>query len=199
MLDEVRQRGPLAGGDLPERDGIACGLEHSWFGTVGRAVLEAHFGRGTLAVADRRADFTRVYDLSERIIPDEHLAEVVAREDAQRELLRVAARGHGIGTAQDLADYFRMQVRDARPRLAELVESGELARSSRRGMAAARLSRPGRASMPARDRRREPVVAVRPGHLVPSASGPIVRLRLPRRDLRAAGETALGLLMFCRS
>ena len=52
-------------------------LDHSWFGTVGRAVLEAHFGRGTLAVADRRPDFTRVYDLAERIVPAEHLAKAI--------------------------------------------------------------------------------------------------------------------------
>ena len=38
----------------------------------------------------------------------------------------MAARGHGIGTANDLADYFRMFIRDARPRLRELVESGDL-------------------------------------------------------------------------
>ena len=131
VLDQVRQRGPLAGSDLPEREGISRrreipSLEHSWFGTVARAVLEAHFGRGTLAVADRRPDFTRVYDLSERIIPMEHTEKDIAREDAQRGLLLLAARGHGIGTAQDLADYFRMPVREARPRLGELVHSGLL-------------------------------------------------------------------------
>jgi uncharacterized protein len=40
--------------------------------------------------------------------------------------LRLAARAHGIGTADDLADYYRMPVRDARPRLAELVDAGDL-------------------------------------------------------------------------
>src|SRR5262249_42121379 len=33
---------------------------------------------------------------------------------------------HGVGTAADLADYYRMPVREARPRLAELVEEGAL-------------------------------------------------------------------------
>jgi uncharacterized protein YcaQ len=50
----------------------------------------------------------------------------VEREEAQRQLLVQAARAQGVGTAADLADYFRMQVRDARPRLAELVASGAL-------------------------------------------------------------------------
>jgi uncharacterized protein YcaQ len=101
-------------------------LEHSWFGSVARAMLEAHFGRGALAVADRRPDFARAYDLAERVIAPEHRGRTVERDEAQRELLRRAARAHGVGTAADLADYFRMPVREARPRLAELVSSGEL-------------------------------------------------------------------------
>ena len=48
------------------------------------------------------------------------------REEAQRQLLLQGARAHGVGTAADLADYFRMPVNDARPRLAELVASGAL-------------------------------------------------------------------------
>lgn len=47
-------------------------------------------------------------------------------QDAERKLLRTAARACGIATAGDLADYWRMPARDAKPRLAELVEAGEL-------------------------------------------------------------------------
>ncbi|HEX2164658.1 MAG TPA: crosslink repair DNA glycosylase YcaQ family protein, partial [Thermoanaerobaculia bacterium] len=45
---------------------------------------------------------------------------------AERELLRRAARAAGVGTAADLADWFRMPVAAARPRLDELVAAGEL-------------------------------------------------------------------------
>jgi uncharacterized protein YcaQ len=41
-------------------------------------------------------------------------------------LLRLAARAHGVGTAGDLADYYRMPIGQARPRLAELVAAREL-------------------------------------------------------------------------
>jgi uncharacterized protein YcaQ len=90
-------------------------------------VLEAHFGRGILAIARRRPDFARLYDLAERVLPAEHHRREVGREASQRELLRLAARAHGIGTASDLADYYRMPVREARPRVAELVSAGDLA------------------------------------------------------------------------
>jgi len=63
---------------------------------------------------------------AERVIPAEHYSRQVKREEAQRELLRLAARSHGVGTASDLADYYRMPVREARPRINELVESAHL-------------------------------------------------------------------------
>jgi uncharacterized protein YcaQ len=130
VLDQVRLRGPLAADDLHRPDGIELDLRKtvpgSWFRSTPRAVLEAHFGRGRLAIADRRDDFSRVYDLAERVIPEDHHGRSIGCEDAQRELLRLAARSHGIGTAADLADYYRMPVAQARPRIAELVSSGEL-------------------------------------------------------------------------
>jgi hypothetical protein len=88
--------------------------------------LEAHFGRGRLAVADRLANFQRVYDLADPIVPVEVRTCRIGRADAERALLEEAARSHGVGTASDLADYYRMPVREARPRLMELVEAGTL-------------------------------------------------------------------------
>jgi hypothetical protein len=89
-------------------------------------VLEAHFLRGTLAAAGRRPDFSRLYDLAERLIPAEHRSRRVEYDEARRALLLQAARAHAVGAAKDLADYFRMPVGDARPRFSELVESGQL-------------------------------------------------------------------------
>jgi uncharacterized protein YcaQ len=126
VLKEVRGRGALTADDIAGPDGLPHRIEGAWHASVSRAVLEAHFGRGLLAVAARRPNFARVYDLSERVLPAEHHRRRVGRQDAQRELLRLAARAHGVGTAADLADYYRMKVPEARPRLAELVTAGEL-------------------------------------------------------------------------
>jgi uncharacterized protein YcaQ len=125
-LNEVRERGPLGADHLPAPDGTSGRLPGAWIGTVQRAVLEALFGQGALAVAERRANFSRTYDLAERVIPAEHHGRKVDREEAQRELLRLAVRSHGVGTAADLADYYRMPIREARLRIAELVEAGDL-------------------------------------------------------------------------
>jgi hypothetical protein len=126
VLEEVRARGPLEASDLAHPEGVARRLDQDWFCTVPRAVLEAHFGRGLLAVANRRDSFARVYDLAERVVPAEHLHREMGPAEARRELVRIAARAHGVGTVADLADYFRMPVRDARQPVAELVAAGEL-------------------------------------------------------------------------
>lgn len=126
VLELVRERGPIAAGELPAPESGARSIPGSWFRSVPRAVLEAYFGRGHLAIADRLPDFTRVYDLAERVVPAEHLTRRIDRSEAQRALLLKAAKAHGVATANDLADYYRMPVREAAPRLAELAEGGAL-------------------------------------------------------------------------
>jgi uncharacterized protein YcaQ len=126
VLEEVARRGPLAADELPPPEGAPRRIPGSWIGTVTRGILEAHFLRGHLAAAGRRSDFSRLYDLSERLIPAEHHSRHVEHDDGRRALLLMAARAHAVGTAKDLADYFRMPVGDAKPRLRELVEAGQL-------------------------------------------------------------------------
>src|ERR1019366_9393946 len=123
---QVRERGPLTAADLPAPEGVERRVAEAWFGTVPRVVLEALFAGGRLGVAERRPNFARAYDLAERLIPDSHRERILEPADANRELIRMAARAYGIATAEDLADYYRMPMRDARPRIAELVDAGEL-------------------------------------------------------------------------
>ncbi|MEO8026158.1 MAG: crosslink repair DNA glycosylase YcaQ family protein, partial [Bryobacteraceae bacterium] len=126
ILDHVRTRGPLSADQLPPPEGHGRRLQDSWIGTIPRAVLEAHFGRGLLAVAGRRTNMARIFDLAERVVAGKHHGRVLEREYEQRELIRLASRAHGIGTAADLGDYYRLNIGDARRRVAELASAGEL-------------------------------------------------------------------------
>lgn len=126
VLEVVRDHGPVLPNDLPEPDGGPHRLEHAWFGTARKAVLEHHFGRGRLAIADRLSNFARVYDLVERIVPAEHREVELERPEQHRRLLLRAARAQGVATGSDLADYLRLPVAQVRPRLAELVARGDL-------------------------------------------------------------------------
>jgi hypothetical protein len=124
VLEEVGAHGPLAASALSDprpRQG-------EWWGrrSVGRQALEWLFSTGQLA-AWRTERFERVYDLPDRVIPPKILASPTpSREEAHRALLTMAARALGVATVADLADYFRIKPAEARLRVAELVESGEL-------------------------------------------------------------------------
>jgi uncharacterized protein len=123
VLAEVTDRGPIAASEL-SRGGRSRGSWWAW--SDGKAALEWLFWVGRVTTAARRR-FERVYDLPERVLPESVLAAAIPTEDdAQRALLRHAARALGVATARDLRDYFRLDVADTRPRLAELVEAGEL-------------------------------------------------------------------------
>jgi uncharacterized protein len=123
VRSEIERRGPLRPADLREQP--RGPRTEMWDWDDEKRALEWLFWAGEVAV--RRRSFQRYYDLAERVLPAAVLAAPTPSDaDAHRELLRIAARSHGVGTAADLADYFRLKLSAARPRLAELVEAGDL-------------------------------------------------------------------------
>lgn len=126
VLEQVRERGPLAAEDIETPAHVPAKIENSWYSSSARGVLEAYFGQGLLAVRGRRANFARVYDLAERLIQPDLLHRCVPEGEARRELLLQAGAALGVATAADLADYFRMYVTDAKPVIEELVSDGLL-------------------------------------------------------------------------
>jgi hypothetical protein len=124
VLDEVATDGPLSVKELTD-PGQRTG---PWWGmSKGKIALEWLYVSGRLAIRERTHTFVTVYDLPDRVIrPDVLAAPAVDDDEAKRQLLLLGARSHGIGTAADIADYFRLAMPVARPLLAELVETGRL-------------------------------------------------------------------------
>jgi uncharacterized protein YcaQ len=128
FIDEVRrqlrQRGPLAASDLE----AGTAKRGPWWGwSDAKYAMEWLFFAGEVTTATRRGAFERVYDLTERVLPAAVLALPTPEPaEAQRTLVRMAARAMGVATAGDLRDYFRLPVADFKARLAELCEAGEL-------------------------------------------------------------------------
>jgi uncharacterized protein YcaQ len=124
VLAEVTERGPISSSELSD-GGTKSGPWWGW--SKGKTALEWLFWAGDLTSAGRGPNFERRYDLSERVLPASVLdAPTPSTEEAHRQLLLRAAKHHGVGTARDLADYFRIKIPVARPRLHELVEDGSL-------------------------------------------------------------------------
>jgi uncharacterized protein YcaQ len=121
---EIADRGPLAASEL-SNGGVKRGAWWGW--NDGKLAVEWLFYAGIVTTATRRGAFERVYDLTERVLPAAVQAlPTPSAEEAQRELLRRSARALGVATAAELRDYFRLPVDDAKERLSELVEAGEL-------------------------------------------------------------------------
>jgi uncharacterized protein len=121
----VDEQGPIRASEtgIP-RPARAQGAMWNWHD--GKVALEYLFWAGRVTAA-RRINFERHYDLPERVLPAAVLAvPTPSVEDAQRELVRVAARAYGVATEPDLGDYFRLPRADSKARVAELVDAGEL-------------------------------------------------------------------------
>ena len=123
VLEQVRERGPIRVSDLDDQGGRTG----PWWGlSKGKMALEYLFAKGDVGVHGRH-NFSRYYDLPERFVPAEHLnAPELGEHDANRALILLAAKHHGIGTMADLADYFRIKMPKARPVFKELVADGGL-------------------------------------------------------------------------
>lgn len=104
VLAEVAERGPLAATDLS-----APGQRTSpWRAMPGKQVLTWLTQTGRLVVAGRKG-LQQTYDVPERVLPPDVLAAPAPeRDEARRELLLLAARALGVGTAKDFAEYFQI-------------------------------------------------------------------------------------------
>jgi uncharacterized protein len=124
VMEEVRDRGPLAAGALADPRRRAG----EWWNrrSEGRQALVWLHGTGKLSTW-RTPSFESVYDLPERVLPAEVLASPAPTvSEAQRTLLANAARASGVGTLRDLAGYYVIQLRAAAPLVDDMVSSGEL-------------------------------------------------------------------------
>ena len=123
VFDQVVDKGPITIGML---DGAGERSSGMWGWSPGKVALEYLFWSGQIT-ARRGPNFERWYDLPDRVLPSEVLAAPTpSRDDAMSELLLIAARCCGVGTARDLADYFRLNIKEARRLLADLVGDGHL-------------------------------------------------------------------------
>lgn len=133
VLEEVRQRGPLQTSNLDDPGEKDKTSNPMWNWSDGKVALEMLFVKGKVAAADRR-NFVRMYDVAERVIPPVHFeAPAVPREEAQAVLLERSARALGVGTTDDLADYYRIRMPEARPLVNRLAAEGRLIEVDVRG------------------------------------------------------------------
>ena len=120
---ELATNGPLAASEIEHDANTRTGPWWGWSGV--KRALESLFLFGEVAVAGRTR-FQRRYGLAADVLPAPVLQSGLDREDAVRELIRRSAIAHGIGTAKDLADYYRIKGAPALAAIRDLEDAGEL-------------------------------------------------------------------------
>jgi uncharacterized protein YcaQ len=127
VMKKVRRRiereGPLSAADFPDDPKRKRGPWWDW--KPEKAALEVLFWRGELMIRERRK-FQRIYDLTERVLPD---GIDLTRPDENEEkefFIRRALGSMGPATVQDINRYIGVAGR-LDDRLAELVRDGDVA------------------------------------------------------------------------
>ncbi|MFF1634991.1 winged helix-turn-helix domain-containing protein [Leifsonia sp. NPDC058248] len=120
---ELAANGALMAGEIEHDANTRTGPWWGW-SDVKRA-LEFLFLFGEVAIAGRTR-FQRRYALVDDVLPASILDRQIETPDAVRELIRRSAVAHGIGTARDLGDYYRIKGAPVLTAIRELEEAGEL-------------------------------------------------------------------------
>ncbi|WP_278857319.1 winged helix-turn-helix domain-containing protein [Kocuria palustris] len=144
VLAVVASHGPLTARQcdaLVEHQVPGRGDGWGWNWSAVKTALEFLFWSGQIISSGRNQQFERTYVLPERILPPE-LLERSRRMDAHEahvELIRIAARAHGVASLRSLRDYFRLRADESRAAVVDLVAAGELEEVTVRGLGPAYL------------------------------------------------------------
>ena len=125
VLGEIRERGPLGSRDFEGKGGGGM-----WNWKPAKRMLDALWTAGRLVVRERRG-FQRLYDLPERVLPDEVLGAPVPDEDEYlRQLAVRAVRARGVLTEHGIVEHNRLRggIRRIQPHVQALVGEGVLER-----------------------------------------------------------------------
>jgi uncharacterized protein YcaQ len=102
LRERIDRKGEIRSRDLEKPKGEKLDM---WQWHDGKAAMEFMWRTGQLAVP-RREGFQKVYDLSERVIPQAHFKAEVSHEEFVDWACRSALDRLGFGTASDIAKYW---------------------------------------------------------------------------------------------
>lgn len=103
LIRKIRNEGPLRSLDMEGR-----GSRGWWDLKLVKRVATSLWSAGILAIRERHR-FQRVYDLSERVIPQKWRRCKVSKKDALKKLILQALQGHGWATTGTLSQTWRLK------------------------------------------------------------------------------------------
>ena len=120
VRQRVRQEGALKVSDF-ERGDHPPGTWWNW--RPAKAALEFLYAFGEFMIADR-VNFQRVYDLTERVLPDWVDTTEPTVEERDRDWVELGGRALGVFDERHACQYTHMKITKGRPHVRDLIESG---------------------------------------------------------------------------
>jgi len=103
LTHRIREEGPVRSLDLEGR-----GSRGWWDLKIAKRMATALWSAGILAIRER-SNFQRVYDLTERVIPERWREDALSRGEALERLLLLGLQGHGWATTGTLTQTWRLR------------------------------------------------------------------------------------------
>jgi uncharacterized protein YcaQ len=118
----IEKEGPLAASDFPDTKNRKRGPWWDW--KLAKAALEILFWRGELMIKERKK-FQRIYDLTERVLPDDMHLTIPDIDEEKTFFVRRALNALGIATTQDINKYIGISGR-LNKWVDKMIRTGEL-------------------------------------------------------------------------
>jgi len=109
ILDRIDREGPLGSRDFKSNPGAGPGQWWDW--KPAKIALELLFWKGDLMIT-RRDNFQRIYDLTERVLPDGTDTSVPDTDELGRFLVHRALKAQGISTMNDIVKHIHAADRE---------------------------------------------------------------------------------------
>ena len=122
VLARIEHEGPMRAADF-DYDGPRRGIWWDW--KPAKRALEFLVNRGELMVSSR-VNFQRVYDLTDRVLPDRTDTTEPTRKQTLRHLLERSMLALGVCRRAQIADYAHLKRREAEPTIEAMVRNGTI-------------------------------------------------------------------------
>lgn len=124
VLERIREEGPLGSKDFTSPPDAKWGTWWDW--RPAKVALELLFWRGELMITERRK-FHRIYDLTERVLPDGTDTRMPDDDELGRFLVRRALKAYGIASATEIRQHIHGTEKEIIQKgLRGLIDDGEV-------------------------------------------------------------------------
>lgn len=105
VLERIREEGAMSSKDFASEEKPHKGTWWDWRPT--KVALEMLFWQGKIMVAERK-NFQKVFDLTERVLPDDVDTSMPSEEELGRFLVERALKAYGLADKKEIVDHLRV-------------------------------------------------------------------------------------------